>query len=305
MPGKDLMGTDHVAPVVDIILPTAHRSIYDQSALELHVQDDGEIDRIEFLIDGEESEDLGSQFLTPPYQTWWNCRELSLGKHFIQAIAYDKYGRIGFSPRVLFYKMSSDSLPPNDSIAYFESPEFDSNNEMSNDAILWRIPSETGKYTGFGTRFTLDKPGQLIKYGINIQFRDDLRDANLRWWGTQLKIEVLSSDNGLPGEVISTGEFDLNGLRNGVPFNGWVGLNLPVGNSRPGRIDVPAEFIISIELSPTAYGDTMSIATDLGVRRNWHGLVRENGEWRTFDAGPRVAFNPLIWAKVRYPEEQN
>ena len=55
-PGKDLMGSDHVAPVVDFILPFAHKSIANDSALELHVQDDGDIDRVEFLIDGEPTE---------------------------------------------------------------------------------------------------------------------------------------------------------------------------------------------------------------------------------------------------------
>ena len=70
-------------------------------------------------------------------------------------------------------------------------------------------------------------------------------------------------------------------------------------------MSVPSEFIVAISLSPTATGDTIAVATDLGARRNWHGMVRENGEWRTFDAGPRVAFNPLIRVELRYPKLDN
>jgi len=303
-PGVDLMGTDHVAPVVDIILPTARRMIYSQSSLEVHVQDDGEVDRVEILVDGENFEGQNLQFSSLPYQLMWDCSTLELGQHFVQAIAYDKFGRIGYSPRVSFYKISPDSVPPNEIIAYYAEPKYNSDGAITDDAILWRIPGETDQYTAFGTRFTLDRPARLVQLWINLQFRGDVK-SNEIWYetfGTQLTIEIYSSDNGLPGEVLSDRELDIGTFAFPPPLSGWIELNLPLGSRRRGSLSVPSEFIVAISLSPTATGDTIAVATDLGARRNWHGMVREYGEWRTFDAGPRVAFNPLIRVEIRYPK---
>jgi hypothetical protein len=308
--GVDLMGSDHIAPVVEIILPMTHRLIYNESALEVRVQDDGEVDRVEILVDGEHFEGQDLQFTSLPYQMMWDCSSLEIGQHFVQAIAYDKFGRIGYSPRVSFYKVSPDSVPPNEIIAYYNEPKYSGtgvNIVISDDAIFWRIPSETGQYTGFGTRFTLDRPARLVQLWINLQYRQKVSGEDV-WWetfGTQLKVEIFSAENGLPTEILSERELDLSTFAFPPPLSGWVELNLPLGSRRKGSLSVPSEFIVAISLSPTATGDTIAVATDLGARRNWHGMVRENGEWRTFDAGPRVAFNPLIRVELRYPKLDN
>jgi len=300
-PGKNLMGSDHIAPVVEIILPAAHRNIYEQSTLEAHVQDDGEITSVEFLIDGEVFANQNLKLISSPFQVNWDCRNITIGPHFIQAIAFDEAGRRGYSPRVLIYKMSADSLPEEDSIAYFSNPKYDDENYMSDNALLWRIPDEKNQYSGFGTRFTLDRPGELVKLGINFQYGYDLRELGI-WAGTQVIIEITTSENGLPAEVLDSRVHDLITTQ-GALVSGWNKFNLPARNRRPGSIDVPQEFIVTITLSPEAVGDTISIVTDPGARRNWHGLVRENDQWRVFDAGPRVAFNPLIWVKIEYPSD--
>jgi len=264
----------------------ARQEVFSQVCLEAHVQDDGHIDSIKFIIDGLSSPDRDLILVNPPYQVLWNTANITPGSHHIQAQAWDNAGHTGLSSWIMINKISDEPVVTRDTLFYY--------NHASDGDIAWLLPDErlsvdADRYTGYGTRFTMSYPAILRKIWVRIH-RDET------WSGIEWTFEIRSSHDGLPDSLIYSSEFD--GLD--IPLDMEGNLVKMPRIRLSGEIHVPTEFFILAMLSEETTGDTLAIMSDDGLWRNWHGVVRQNGQWREFTAGLMVAFNPMIKITVDY-----
>ncbi len=283
-PGVNRLGDDLIAPIVELTMPAANQNIFGSTSLEAYIVDDGHIDSVRFIIDGQF--DSGTDILLrtePPWTVRWNNIDLIPGPHYIQALAWDNGGHTGSSSWVKVNKMPSDQEPNSETIIFFDP--------NSSDEIRWRLPDEFEQFTGYGTRFTLNRPGTIVKLEATLSREEE-------WFGAVLTFEVRTSRNMRPDSLIYTVDQDGHLLSRNYEPPEAVERNIKVR----GGIPVPDEFFILAILSEnqTEQGDTLSIISDGGYYRNWHGVVRENDEWREFTIGPVLSFNPKIQIKVQY-----
>jgi len=280
--GVSLLGDDLQAPTVELVLPPAGERVYDQVAVEAHVIDDGSVSQVEFLVDGAASAGVGLTVSDPPWQATWDCRGLLTGPHTLQAAARDSSGKSGLSPMVLVYKVDAGEPPAKDTLRFYDP--------VGEGEVVWRLPDSLGMFAGYGTRFTTDRPCTLKAFLVKIK-----RDTS--WEGTQVLFDIRSSQGGRPsGQPLFHEEFDgiQMPLRQGT--SGW--FRFPKHGSL--GVAVSGDFYVLVTLAEERTGDTLAVFSDLGIWRNWHGVVLRDGEWREFAAGPRTAYNPLIYAIVEY-----
>ena len=284
LPGVNRLGDDLIAPIVELTMPAANQDIYGSTSLEAYIVDDGHIDSVRFIIDGQM--DFGSETLLRTEYPWtvrWNEIDLIPGTHFIQALAWDNGGHTGSSAWVKVNKFSPDEAPGSETIRFFDL--------NSSDEIRWRLPDEFEQFTGYGTRFTINRPGKIVEIRAKLTTEEG-------WWGAVWTFEVRTSKNLRPDSLLYTVDQDGHKLsRNpepGEPGNRSIKVS--------GGISVPDEFFILAMLSEnqTEEGDTLSIISDGGYYRNWHGVVRENDVWREFTIGPVLSFNPKIQINIQY-----
>ena len=280
-PGVNLLGSDLQPPVVEIIFPLADRSVYNNVVIELNVTDDDSADRVEFLLDGILT-DL-EQFVPfgLPWQYSWNCSELTLGRHSLQAIAYDRSDRRGVSPLLYLHKADPATAPSSDTLSYFSgSDEGD---------VSWTLPDyRENRFTGYGVRFTVG--GLCTIYYIRIRV---LRDAE---WGVMVPlVDVTTSIEGSPGELIARKPLILRELLE--EFDGWQEIDL-----RRNIVQMSGEFFVLVTMPEELVGDTDTLGfwSDPGVWHNKHSYVQEDGQWRVYMDSPTMTPNFLIEAIVRY-----
>lgn len=285
VPGVNRLADDLTAPIVELTMPAANQSIFGSTCLEAFIVDDGHIDSVRFIVDGQF--DFSSDILLRTQSPWtvrWNDIDLITGTHYIQALAWDNGGHTGSSAWVKVNKLPADQAPSLETILFFD--------QKSSNELKWRLPDDYGQFTGYGTRFTLNRPGTIVEIRTLV-FRDDA------WWGAVLTFEVRTSLNLRPDSLLYTVDQDCHLLWRGDPPEGNVfSRTAKVGSGIP----VPDEFFVLAMLSEnqTEQGDTLALVTDGGYYRNWHGVVRENDEWREFTLGPVLTFNPKIQIKVQY-----
>lgn len=290
-PGVNLIGDDTQPPIAELVLPLARQLIFDDAILEVYTTDDTGIDRVDFIIDGIVSPDSNLMLDTPPWNTVWNCLDLPLGPHFIQAAAWDKTGKMGLTNMVMIYKADSSMRPSRDTIAYFDP--------SSEGDITWSLPDsrrqvdgrplpDSLKYTGYGTRFTLSRPASLAALYVRFHRKEE-------WAGTEWLFEVRTSKEGKPDSLLASVVF--NGRRMRIQagvFIVWYRVMIQ------NNLQVPREFFVLASLVDENTTDTLALMSDEGLWRNWHGTVKQNNQWRDFSAGRQVAFNPLIYVVTRY-----
>ncbi len=182
-PGISLIGDDIFPPLVELILPFAMHTAYERVVFEAFVRDDGEIDRVEFIVDGWDDPAQNPAVVRPPFQVLYDCSGMTLGRHFVQAAAFDKKGRRGLSKRAMFYKDTFPESHVRDTLAFFD--------QGSSGDEIWVLPddrlvADSLKYTGYGVRVTMDSPGVLNRLWVNL-----CRDTS--WTGTQVSVEIRSS----------------------------------------------------------------------------------------------------------------
>ncbi len=278
-PGINMLNDDLYPPTIDLILPVARNEVFSRLWFEAFVRDDGDIDSVAFLVDGSATP-LSEHLLTnPPWTLWWNAQALPLGRHYIQAKAWDHAGHSNVSQRVMFYLLDPADATTRDTVSFYDP--------ASNGDIVWNLPSNEHNYTGFGSRITMDRAGVVRKAWVKVK-------RSPYWTGTELKFEIRESDHGVPGELLWESILDgINGLR--LPegdSTGWA--RIPIfGNFR-----LPPEYFILGTLSPDATGDTLAILTDNGLYRGGHGVVLIDGEWVMEPEGMGIFPNPLIRVMV-------
>ncbi|MFH0766284.1 MAG: Ig-like domain-containing protein [Calditrichota bacterium] len=274
-PGVNRLPEDLQPPLVDLTFPQARKRVFDETMLEAHVFDDIRVDRVQFMVDSKWDSSAVLTTYEPPWNRVWDCRNLLDGPHFLQAVAWDHSGKAGYSSLVLVYKMPPDSIVSEDTIRFYDP--------SSMGDLSWRLPDNLSRFTGYGTRFSANRPGRLAK--IYVRF------LKLETWrGLELQFEIRSSNRGMPDSLISS--FGFNGTRMRMD----PGVTAIWYRVRPDEdVIVPTEYFILATKAEETTGDTLAIMSDEGIWRNWHGWVQENGSWREFTAGQKFAYNPLIY----------
>ncbi len=290
-PGVDLIGDDIQPPLVELVLPLARQMVFDDAVLEVHPIDDGEIDHLEFIIDGIVAPDTSLILENSPWNTVWNCSDLPLGSHFIQASAWDMTGKMGYSNMVMVYKADTSLRPTRDTVAYY--------NPASEGDITWSLPDsrrqsdgrplhDSLRYTGYGTRFTLSRPAAISALYVRFHRKEE-------WTGNEWNFEIRTCKDGKPDSLISNVVF--NGRRMRIQAGIYiVWYRVMIERS----LEVPREFFVLASLVDESTVDTLALMTDEGLWRNWHGTVRQNGQWHDFNAGSQVVFNPMMYVIVSY-----
>lgn len=278
-PGMNFLSDDIRPPNVEIIYPVAGSPVYNESLFEAFVQYNGVIDRVEFLVNGHWDTTGVLKVNERPYYVVWDCSELSLGRYFIQAAAWDSRGRVAFSPLLTVVKDDPANQPVDDTIRFY--------NPFTDVVRIWSLPSASADIRGYGTRFLIKDDGILNQIGLRVHRSDN-------WVGGLISVQIRSAKDGLPDSLLHDTQIDGARLRIIPPNNTiWSRLRL-----NPG-VNVPQEFFIITELIEAADKDTLAIATDDGLWRNWRGFVNRAGVWEEFTAGG-LAFNPMIYVLVEY-----
>ena len=284
--GVDLLPDDIQSPNVELILPLASKSIFERVVFEAYADDDVGVESVEFMVDGNVLENGALSLTEPPWQVGWDCSQLVNGFHYFQARAWDATGRDGLSAVVVVRKTD----PPQD----FTIDTLQSYVEVKEgDEIGWTLPDFMGEYTSYGTRFIPHSSCQITRFGIKLY-------VSKYWLGTcPLSFEIRSSHNNKPDSLIYADTVSVNDhLRIPAPggeVTDWLTFNLYRHN-----LQTVSDFFIILNLANDQPGDTVALLTDNGQWRNYHGVVQKDGEWQDFTAGSRFAFNPLIFAVVKY-----
>ncbi len=290
-PGVNRIGEDVYPPIVDIVVPMARQEIYIQTWLEAHVQDSGRIDSVKFLIDGVELQNQNLTIFNPPFKILWDCSGLSEGRHFIQAHAWDSQGHTGLSNWLMIVKKPIEAASRTDTVFFFDN--------STRNSLEWYLPDsvaagDTSRITGLGVRFLMNRPATVTRMELYVKKKDE-------WRGAYWDIEIRTVKDNLPDSLLFNEELDGSKLwRFEAPENRTIWRPIRVG----GGVDVPLEFFILAKVAEDQKdeGDTLAILTDEGLWRNYHGVVQQNGEWRIFTSGPRIAFNPMIRIIVNYDQ---
>lgn len=278
-PGSSITGGDVRAPIVEIMHPIGNIPVFDRAFVESRILHDDSLESVELVVDGLQTLAVNWQNFDIRWQTLLNCESLRLGRHTIQVLARDKGNRLGMSPISVFEKVSLNELPDSVLLRYFD-PEDD-------DGFDWTIPARDALYTGFGVRFTPDRPCTVAEFWVEIQ-----RDTS--WQGTQLVYEVRKSEDGKPAEVLQ------DELFNSLRFRWFPGVESVWLKYRGDDYTIDGEFFITCTLKEEATGDTLALKSDSGRWRNWHGVVKEHGEWKDFSDGESITWNPHIYVWVKY-----
>ncbi|NQT35139.1 Ig-like domain-containing protein [bacterium] len=294
--GVSLLPEDIRTPEVILILPLAQSNIYDSVVLEAFAVDDssigdgkfqniGTVEQVEFLIDGVLPEDDRLVLTDPPWQVSWDCSGLSEGRHSIQARAWDGAGHWGLSSLVFVNKTDPSLKPRNDTLrSYLDT-------EGEEDKLLWTLPDMLEWQTGIGTRFVPDGPC-IIR-----SFRTRLYVDTYVWAGNkQIAFEIWSSLNNQPDSLLYADTTSVNSLLRFEPPLDWAGFNVIMRS----EIHLSGDFFVLLTPADDSVGDSLGILTDNGLWRNYHGVVRRDGEWVHFAGGPQTVYNPLIYAVVIY-----
>jgi hypothetical protein len=278
-PGESLLPDDLYPPDAEIILPQPAKPIFDQSVVEIRVNDDDSVARVEFLVDG--SSPVAGSFRTIDLMRLysWNCGNLPTGQHSLQLLAWDNHNRMGVSIPLFLAKLPVDSIPQYDTLRYYAFTK--------ETAVDWKLPSDTSAhFFGFATRFTPDRPCVIIAVDVRIK-------QKLAWQGTQLYLDLMTSNEGKPDSLLYRKTIIIRSGGSQQDFNDWI-------EKTYAGVSVNGEFFVTVTLSDKAKGDTLAVQTDPGVWQTGHGLVKRNGEWQSFNAGRTRSYNPLIYAVVQY-----
>jgi len=286
--GRNLLGADLQPPLVELILPFAGRQLYDRATVEAFVSDDDSVARVEFLVDGVWDTTRLSDIFIPPWQTVWGCDDLSSGSHTLQARAWDGMGRVGYSPLVMLFKSDSAARPETDTIRFFTVSPSDSYPVGASDYYAWSLPDPQGRWTGFGARFTPDRPCTVLNAGVRIFWGKDWQFSQF-----SLTVEFWKAAGGKPDSLLFSRAVSMRAM-SGEDQNVWK-----TANAASGGLAMDGEFFVTVRL-PDEPRDTVAVLSDRGMWNNGHGVVYENGEWRPFSSSAVVQFNPLVYAVVRY-----
>ena len=283
-PGINLLGDDLQPPAVELVLPLARQTIYGEAVIEAHVIDIGLVERVEFYVDGIFDTSAGLIADQYPWIVTWDCSAIPLGPHYIQASAWDQSGKRGLSPLVMVVKADVNEQPAVDTISYYDP--------ASEGDVTWQLPDNQGRYTGYGTRFTLNRPGRLKE--LYFRFFQDFD-----WTEAEMNIEVRTSQSGEPDSLIFNTTLSSQTLRiQGEIRYKWFNII-----RRSEVVMVPREFFVLTTLTEDTPNDSTSIIgimSDEGLWKNWHGVVQKDDGWSEFTAGPQIAYNPLIYAVMQY-----
>jgi hypothetical protein len=106
-------------------------------------------------------------------------------------------------------------------------------------------------------------------------------------------VRLYSARNSLPDSLLFNRVLRVRLLGDPADDDNW--REVAIGGGRA----VEGEFFICVQVPPQI-ADTVALVSDRGAWNNRHGLVFDGERWRTFDAGPHSAYNPLIYAVVEY-----
>ncbi|MDP8240295.1 MAG: hypothetical protein P9X24_14495 [Candidatus Hatepunaea meridiana] len=303
-PGTSLLPQDIQVPEVILVSPDGQRNIFNRVLLEAYAADDsslgngefkigspGDIEQVEFLIDGVIPGNGELTLNEPPWQIQWDCSHLSDSVHSFQARAWDEAGRYGLSSVVLVKKGDPAIQPTVDTLSSFIGAGITDvrDNDDINERFKWKLPDEMGRYTGFGTRFTPRAPCQ-IRYIYVMLYVD------YEWTGTRLmKFEIRNANNNRPDSLLYVDTTYASWKRVEPGGTDWARFNV-----KSDSILVSGDFFFLVTPVDNQPDDTLGFFVDDGYWRNYHGVKHQDGEWILFSGGPRVTYNPLIYAIVKY-----
>ncbi len=273
-PGISLLGNDLQPPIVSITHPLINQPISDSTIVELHITEYDSIDRVEFLVDGELTELNFIYSIGQHWQFLWDLGTMDDALHTLQALAYDRMNRVGFSPTITFKTPMTESTFTH---LYYS--------DEGNNSLSWEMPNrQDDRYTGYGVRFT---PGKSCKIEWVNVFTEEGYFKDLE---PKPKIEIWSIENGMPVDTIITASYGSR-LRD-HEFTTYF---------RNYNIIVSGEFFVGVTFLEAQEADTVfAVLSDLGRKDNQHSYVRFEDNWQLVEDVTGRPYNFFIETNVKY-----
>lgn len=274
-PGENLLGIDYQPPIVDVIHPMPGQPVNNSMIVELIVTDETDINRVEFIADGQLI-NLPLQYSSGyQWQFLYDLTPLPDGVHFIQAAAYDVTGYAGKSPLISFNLPNSVE---DDTIQYYVDDE--------NYFREWSLPDKVpDRFDGYGVRFTSSDSCKIEEIIVHwTQATQDSLFGSLR-----PEMHLFRSVDGMPGDTIDGKWFSARS-EGSISF-------------RSKNIWTIGDFFALITL-PEETGDTLVLQSDAGQWRTLHSYVHTEGEWKRMSDVFNSPLNLLIGAHVSYAVDE-